>query len=91
MTGSRSSTEGRDGDAREVSARFGRNRNVLLRVLDRATTPPWLTFSAVLNLSLSAMIGVRHHRAVDGPIGPEGDIVSGDFMAFYTGAVFGHE
>jgi hypothetical protein len=37
------------------------------------------------------MIGVRHHRAVDGPIGPEGDIVSGDFMAFYTGAVFVHE
>jgi hypothetical protein len=47
-----------------------------------------LTFYAVLNLSLSLMIGVRHHRAVEGPLGPEGDIASGDFMAFYTGAVF---
>jgi hypothetical protein len=64
---------------------------VLYRVLDRATSPPWLTFYAALNLSLSVMIGVRHHAAVEGPIGPEGDIVSGDFMAFYTGAVFVHE
>ncbi len=82
---------GRARASEEVSARLERRPNVLLRVLDRATRPPWLTLFAALNLSLSVVIGVRHHRAVDGPIGPEGDIVSGDFMAFYTGAVFVHE
>ncbi len=89
MTASLSSTESRDRGPREASSRSNRRRpNVILRVLDRATRPPWLTFYAVLNLSLSLMIGVRHHRAVDGPLGPGGDIASGDFMAFYTGAMF---
>ena len=61
---------------------------MILRVLDRITRPPWLTFYAVLSLSLSLMIAIQHHRAVEGPLGPGGDIASGDFMAFYTGAVF---
>jgi hypothetical protein len=56
--------------------------------LDLATRPPWLTIFALLNLSLSLMIGIRHHRAVEGPLGPGGDVASGDFMAFYTGAMF---
>ncbi len=88
MTAARSLADSRDLSPREASPRPNRRRpNVILRVLDRATRPPWLTFYAVLNLSLSLMIGVRHHRAVEGPLGPGGDIASGDFMAFYTGAV----
>lgn len=83
-----SSTESVDGVS-AAATRPNRGRpNIILRVLDRATRPPWLTFYAVLNLSLSLMIGIRHHRAVEGPIGPGGDIASGDFMAFYTGAIF---
>lgn len=89
VTESRSLTDSRGRSPKEASPRSNRRRpNVILRVLDRATRPPWLTFYAVLNLSLSLMIGIRHHRAVEGPLGPEGDIASGDFMAFYTGAVF---
>jgi len=64
------------------------SQSLILSVLDRITRPPWLTFYAVLNLSLSLMIAIQHHRAVDGPLGPGGAIASGDFMAFYTGAVF---
>jgi hypothetical protein len=56
--------------------------------LDRVTRPPWLTVFAALNLSLSLTIAIQHHLAVDGPLGPAGDIATGDFMAFYTGAVF---
>lgn len=91
MTTSLSSTESRERESGAPWGSSGRNPNLILRVLDRATRPPWLTVYAVLNLSLSLMIGVRHHVEVEGPIGPNGDIASGDFMAFYTGAVFVRE
>ena len=89
VTASRSTTEPPDRDAGEASRRPKRRRpNEILRAWDRVTRPPWLTFFAILNLSLSLIIGVRHHRAVEGPLGPAGYIASGDFMAFYTGAMF---
>ncbi len=83
-----SSMEGRDSGSREDSSRAGRAPHLMLRVLDRATRPPVLTFLAVFNLSLSLMIAVRHHSTVEGPLGPDGNVAAGDFMAFYTGAMF---
>ena len=58
------------------------------RVLDRATQPPVLTLFAVLNLVVSLTIAVNHLRSVQGVLGEDGSIVTGDFMAFYTGATF---
>lgn len=61
------------------------------RVLDRATQPPVLTLFAVLNLVVSLTIAVNHLRSVQGVLGEDGSIVTGDFMAFYTGATFVRE
>ena len=61
------------------------------RVLDRATRPPVLTLFAALNLVVSLTIAVDHLSSVRGVLGEDGTIVTGDFMAFYTGASFMRE
>lgn len=55
------------------------------RVLRRATRPPVLTLFAVLNLAGSGLIAFQHLRSVEGPRDEAGRLVTGDFLAFYTG------
>lgn len=58
----------------------------LWRVLDRGTTPPVLTLFAVLHALALGVVAARYLLSLERPVGPGGNVVLGDFMAFFTGA-----
>ena len=62
-------------------------RQTLGALLDRLTTPPVLGWYAVLNLAVLIVVGVLNMHQTVSPIDPEGTrVVTGDYLAFLTGA-----
>ena len=55
---------------------------------DKLTRPPVLTIFAWLQGVLVLLLAVVYLASLDGVLGPDGDIVTGDFVAFYTGGEF---
>ena len=62
-------------------------RATLYRVLDKLTRPPILTVFAILLALSVAVVGVRYVHGIGGPVEPGTDkVVTGDYLAFLTGA-----
>jgi hypothetical protein len=61
-------------------------RGPVWHLLDRATSRPVLTIFAVLHALALGVVSARYLLSLEGPVGPGGDVVLGDFVAFFTGA-----
>jgi hypothetical protein len=53
-------------------------------ILGRATRPPWLTVFAGLQALALCVTAAHYHVGLDGLTDSEGQVVTGDFPAFYT-------
>ena len=68
----------------------GTDGGVLRRVLERVTRPPALTVFAALQAAGIAWVAVDYLSGLSGPTDAAGNVVTGDFPAFYTAASLLH-
>jgi alpha-1,2-mannosyltransferase len=64
---------------------------ILVRVLDRATRPPFLTLFAILQALAVGFVVAGHLATRTDPVPGAGDPETGDFAAFFTGALMVRE
>jgi len=70
-----------------MSAEDNRAGAILYRVFDRLTRPPMLAVFAILGAVAVGVVGVRYLAGISGPVAPGTDkVVTGDYLAFLTGA-----
>ena len=74
-----------------MSTRGSRPLADLRSALDRLTVPPLLTAVAALLLVLLLAVAGRHLLHLEPPSGGRIDVGTGDFLAFWTGAVLLHD
>lgn len=76
-----------DNHAPHTNDKASPRAGLVSRMFDAITKPPVLTWFAALQAAALSVVALRYHTTLKGATGPTGEVATGDFLAFYTGAL----